>query len=107
MVSADFDAKIPVRVCGHLLSAARVRLASDYVEIKMRLKFAANAPNYEPNWNKPLTMPMLVAVRSVDGRRVSTRLHANQYPNRKTLWTACHSHEVDLHRRQISEAPFE
>jgi hypothetical protein len=46
----------------------RVRLANDYSEIKIRLKFApdAPAPNYEVDYNKPPTMPMLVAMRSVD-----------------------------------------
>jgi hypothetical protein len=41
----------------------RVRLSSDYSEIKIRLKFAPNsvAPNFEPDWNKPPTAPMLVA----------------------------------------------
>jgi SOS response associated peptidase (SRAP) len=29
------------------------------------------APNYEPDWNKPPTADMLVAVRSVDGKRVA------------------------------------
>jgi putative SOS response-associated peptidase YedK len=50
----------------------RARLASDYSEIKMRLKFAPNAPapNFEPNWNLASTEPMLVAIRSVDGERV-------------------------------------
>ena len=50
----------------------RVRLASDYSEIKIRLKFAPNspAPNYEVDYNKPPTMPMLVAIRSVDGQRI-------------------------------------
>ena len=50
----------------------RVRLSSDYSEIKIRLKFAldAPAPNFEPDWNKPPTAPMLVAIRSVDGKRV-------------------------------------
>jgi putative SOS response-associated peptidase YedK len=50
----------------------RVRLSSDYSEIKIRLKFAPNsvAPNFEPDWNKPPTAPMLVAIRSVDGERV-------------------------------------
>ena len=49
----------------------RVRLANDYSEIKIRLKFApdAPAPNYEVDYNKPPTMPMLVAIRSVDGQR--------------------------------------
>jgi putative SOS response-associated peptidase YedK len=50
----------------------RVRLSSDYSEIKIKLKFAPNAPapNYAPDWNKPPTEPMLVAIRSVDGERV-------------------------------------
>jgi len=45
----------------------RVRLSSDYSEIKIRLKFA---PNFEPDWNKPPTAPMLIAVRSVNSERV-------------------------------------
>ena len=51
----------------------RVRLSSDYSEIKIRLKFAPDspAPNYEPDWNKPPTADMLVAIRSVDGKRVA------------------------------------
>jgi putative SOS response-associated peptidase YedK len=50
----------------------RVRLSSDYSEIKICLKFAPNsvAPNFEPDWNKPPTAPMLVAIRSVNGERV-------------------------------------
>ena len=50
----------------------RVRLANDYSEIKIRLKFAPDAPvpNYEVDYNKPPTMPMLVAIRSVDGQRI-------------------------------------
>jgi len=50
----------------------RVRLSSDYSEIKIRLKFAADAPapNFAPDWNKPPTEPMLVAIRSVDGKRI-------------------------------------
>jgi putative SOS response-associated peptidase YedK len=50
----------------------RVRLSSDYSEIKIRLKFDANAPapNFEEDWNLPPTRPMLVAIRSVDGARV-------------------------------------
>ena len=51
----------------------RVRLSSDYSEIKIRLKFAPDlpAPNYAPDWNKPPTADMLVAIRSVDGKRVA------------------------------------
>ena len=50
----------------------RVRLSSDYSEIKIRLKFSPDAPspNFKPDWNKPPTEPMLVAIRSVDGARV-------------------------------------
>ena len=50
----------------------RVRLSSDYSEIKIRLKFAPNsvAPNFAPDWNKPPTAPMLVAIRSINGERV-------------------------------------
>jgi putative SOS response-associated peptidase YedK len=50
----------------------RARLASDYSEIKIRLKFAPNAagPNFETNWNLAPTEPMLVAMRSIDGERV-------------------------------------
>lgn len=50
----------------------RVRLSSDYSEIKIRLKFApdAPAPNFETDYNKPPTAPMLVAIRSVDGQRI-------------------------------------
>jgi putative SOS response-associated peptidase YedK len=54
------------------MMCGRVRLDNDYSEIKISLKFApdAPAPNYEADYNKPPTMPMLVAMRSVDGRRV-------------------------------------
>jgi putative SOS response-associated peptidase YedK len=50
---------------------ARGRLSSDYSEIKIRLKFApdAPAPNFA-HWNKPPTEPMLVAIRAMDGKRV-------------------------------------
>jgi hypothetical protein len=54
------------------IMCGRVRLSSDYSEIKIRLKFAPNsvAPNFTPDWNKPPTAPMLVAIRSVHGERV-------------------------------------
>ena len=54
------------------IMCGRVRLSSDYSEIKIRLKFAPNsaAPNFEPDWNKPPTAPMLVAIRSVNSERV-------------------------------------
>lgn len=50
----------------------RVRLSSDYSEIKIKLTFDAvsAAPNFERDWNKPPTAPMLVAIRSEDGKRI-------------------------------------
>ena len=50
----------------------RVRLTTDYSEIKIALKFhlSAPAPNFEVDWNKPPTAPMLVAIRSEDGERI-------------------------------------
>jgi putative SOS response-associated peptidase YedK len=49
----------------------RVRLSSDYSEIKIKLKFDldAPAPNFTADWNKPPTEPMLVAIRSESGKR--------------------------------------
>jgi putative SOS response-associated peptidase YedK len=37
-----------------------------------QVKFAPDslAPNFEPDWNKPPTSPMLVAIRNVEGQRV-------------------------------------
>src|SRR4029077_15010197 len=60
------DAPYIVTMCG------RVRLSSDYSEIKIKLKFdpTSAAPNYAADWNKPPTEPMLVAIRSMDGARV-------------------------------------
>jgi putative SOS response-associated peptidase YedK len=60
----------------------RVRLDSDYSEIKIRLKFVpdAPAPNYEADY-KPPTKPMLVAMRSVDGRRVPQMMKWGQIPH--------------------------
>src|SRR5580704_13083341 len=56
-----------------LTMCGRVRLSSDFSEIRIKLKFDAEspAPNFEPDWNKPPTAPMLVAVRSLDGKRVA------------------------------------
>jgi putative SOS response-associated peptidase YedK len=61
----------------------RVRLSSDYSEIKIRLKFAPNAPapNFEPDWNKPPTGLMLVAIRSVDGERVAKMMRWGLLPH--------------------------
>ena len=45
----------------------RIRLSSDYSEIKTAVKFDldAPAPNFEADWNKPPTAPMLVAIQQV------------------------------------------
>jgi putative SOS response-associated peptidase YedK len=49
----------------------RIRLSSDWSEIKIKLKFDdfAPAPNFEANYNLPPTGPTLVAWLSADGKR--------------------------------------
>jgi putative SOS response-associated peptidase YedK len=61
----------------------RVRLSSDYSEIKIALKFDLNAPapNFKPDWNKPPTEPMLVAIRSEDGRRIPKMMRWGLLPH--------------------------
>jgi putative SOS response-associated peptidase YedK len=61
----------------------RVRLVSDWSEIKIKLKFDAGAPapNFEADWNKPPTAPMLVAVRSIDGKRVPKMMRWGLLPH--------------------------
>jgi putative SOS response-associated peptidase YedK len=61
----------------------RVRLSSDYYEIKIKLKFdlAAPAPNFEADWNKPPTAPMLVAIRSENGQRVPKMMRWGLLPH--------------------------
>jgi hypothetical protein len=46
----------------------RVRLSNDYSEIKIRLRFDAEAPapNLAPSWNMPPTGDMLVATYSAE-----------------------------------------
>ena len=46
------------------IMCGRVHLSSDYSEIKIKLKFDPDypAPNFAPDWNKPPTEPMLVAI---------------------------------------------
>jgi putative SOS response-associated peptidase YedK len=68
----------PQEIDKYGLMCGRVRLSSDYSEIKIRLKFAADAPapNFAPDWNKPPTEPMLVAIRSVDGKRIPKMMRA-------------------------------
>jgi putative SOS response-associated peptidase YedK len=61
----------------------RVRLSSDYSEIRIRLKLAPDspAPNYERDWNKAPTEPMLVAIRSEDGKRVAKMMKWGLIPH--------------------------
>ncbi len=61
----------------------RVRLSSDYSEIKIKLNFDldAPAPNYEADWNKPPTGPMLVAIRSENGKRIPKMMRWGLLPH--------------------------
>jgi putative SOS response-associated peptidase YedK len=61
----------------------RVRLSSDYSEIKIKLKFDldAPAPNFERDWNLPPTRPMLVAIRSVEGKRTPKMMRWGLLPH--------------------------
>jgi putative SOS response-associated peptidase YedK len=59
----------------------RVRLSSDYSEIKIKLKFDGPPPNFERDWNKPPTAPMLVAIRSMDGRRTPKMMRWGLLPH--------------------------
>jgi putative SOS response-associated peptidase YedK len=61
----------------------RVRLEDDYSELKIRLKFDldAPAPNFERDWNIAPTRPMLVAYRSIDGKRVPRMMRWGLLPS--------------------------
>jgi putative SOS response-associated peptidase YedK len=61
----------------------RARLLTDYSEIKIRLKFApdAPAPNYDRNFNLAITEKMLVAIRSEEGRRVPQMMRWGLIPH--------------------------
>ena len=61
----------------------RVRLSSDYSEIKIKINFDldASAPNYEADWNKPPTEPMLVAIHSENGKRIPKMMRWGLLPH--------------------------
>ncbi len=60
----------------------RVRLSTDYSETKIALNFdaIAPAPNIPPSWNVCPTDPMLVAVRSQDGKRIPQQMRWGLIP---------------------------
>ena len=61
----------------------RVRLSSDYSEIRIKLKFDPDspAPNFEREWNLPPTERVLVAIRSVDGKRTPKMMRWGLLPH--------------------------
>jgi putative SOS response-associated peptidase YedK len=60
----------------------RIRLSTDYSETKIAVKFDAAypAPNIPASWNVCPTDPMLVAVRSEDGRRIPQQMRSGLIP---------------------------
>jgi putative SOS response-associated peptidase YedK len=60
----------------------RVRLANEWSEIRIRLKFdsASRAPNIPASWNIAPTGTVLTAIRSEDGRRVPEKMHFGLIP---------------------------
>ena len=89
----------------------RVRLSNDYSEIKIRLRFDAEAaaPNLRASWNIPPTGDLLVATRSAEGKRISEIMRWGLIPwwaktSRSAFDLQCargHSdHAFDLRRRR-------
>src|SRR5262249_21004836 len=60
----------------------RARLSTDYSETRNKLKFdpAYPAPNIPASWNVCPTDPMLVAVRSKDGKRIPQQMRWGLVP---------------------------
>ena len=60
----------------------RARLSTDYSETKIKLKFDPDspAPNIPASWNVCPTDPMLVAVRSQDGKRIPQQMRWGLVP---------------------------
>jgi putative SOS response-associated peptidase YedK len=60
----------------------RVRLSTDYSETRIQVKFDAAypAPNIPASWNICPTDPMLVAVRSQDGKRIPQQMRWGLVP---------------------------
>jgi putative SOS response-associated peptidase YedK len=72
----------------------RVRLSSDYSEIKIKLKFdaAAAAPNFEADFNIPPAALMLVAIRSQDGKRTPKIAHVGRCQSLAPVTQSCRLH---------------
>ena len=60
----------------------RARLSTDYSETRIKLKFDPDysAPNIPASWNVCPTDPMLVAVRSQDGKRIPQQMRWGLIP---------------------------
>ena len=60
----------------------RARLSTDYSETRIKLKFDPDhpAPNVPGSWNVCPTDPMLVAVRSEDGKRIPQQMRWGLVP---------------------------
>src|SRR5882762_3738473 len=60
----------------------RARLSTDYSETRIKLKFDPDypAPNIPASWNVCPTDPMLVAVRSQDGKRITQQMRWGLVP---------------------------
>jgi putative SOS response-associated peptidase YedK len=60
----------------------RARLSTDYSETKIKLKFDPDypAPNIPASWNVCPTDPMLVAIRSSDGKRIPQQMRWGLVP---------------------------
>ena len=57
----------------------RVRLANEWSEIRIKLKFdpGASLPNIAASWNIPPTGTLLTAIRSADGGRIVAYLQVS------------------------------
>ncbi len=60
----------------------RVRLGTDFSQIRIKLKFDAHypVPNIPASWNVCPTDPMLTAVRDKDGRRIPLQMRWGRVP---------------------------